>query len=73
MITSNQRMGPRNSFPTHHRSTTIRNKTKTRRTEDGVEHPTKKTTETYTSGYRTEDCNDSEGIRKIHLRKIVEQ
>ena len=69
MITRNLRMGPRNSFLTHHRSTTSRNKTKIRRTDDRVEHSTTKKTETYTSGSRTKYCNNSGGIRKIPLRK----
>ena len=73
MVTRNQQMGPRNSFPTHHRSTTSENKTKIRRTDDGVEHSTTKATETYTSGSRNKECDDLGGIRKIPLRKIAEQ
>ena len=69
MITRNQRMGPRKSFPTHQRSTTSKNWPKIRKTDDGVEHPTTKTTEAPTSGARTKDWDDSEGIRKISLRK----
>ena len=73
MITRNQRMGPRNSFMTHHRSTTSREKTEIRGTDVGVKQSDTKTTETYTSGARTEYCNDSGVIQKIPLRKIAEQ
>ena len=73
MITRNQRMGPRNLFMTHHRSTTSSNKTEIRGTDVGVKQSETKTTETYTSGDRTEYCNDSGVIQKIPLRKIAEQ
>ena len=42
MITSNQRMGPRKSFTTHHRSTTSKNKTEIRKTDDGIDLSTTK-------------------------------
>ena len=73
MITRNKRMGPRNSFLIHHRSTTSKNKMEFIRTNGGVEHSNKKTTETYTIGDRTKDCNDLGGIRRVTLGKIAEQ
>ena len=73
VITSNQQMGPRESFTTHHRSTNSKNKKEIRKTDNGVYHSTTKTTETYTSTARTKDCDDSDGMRKITLVKISGQ